>query len=372
MRHGTLYIGDLESSFMDNIAVYSRDFGGALFLHDFTGRYRGAGQVYLDIGYDLRIDLFSEPEILLFSLKAALDYLGMKTPYWNILVPHIIYSFRESEERTLDAFMRFLVYRANESSGVEKMGYTVLHNIFMNIFTERLLNIFSYHEYSELKEFSRPIFIGYDMIDNLVARTFLHLYTALYLAKKYPEAYHIVTYTDAAGYIPRALLHILFSVRGRIFHSTVFNEDVSTLARYIVFQPWRYVDKNILSRYLEPRDCIGGEYLLFDRNVTLTLEASEVDIEEPVQRFREVDTGDDYLSRYSDAVQEILEVVNRFGEMSLDGIYINLSGYDMPLIASLVDRLWRDGYLRRLPSKGGVRYRITVKGIRFLRGGEDE
>ncbi len=372
LGNGTIYIGGVESSFMDNIAVYSGGFDGVLFLHDFTGRYRGVGQVYLDIGYDLRIDLFSEPDILLYGLKATLKYLGFRMPYWDMLMPHIIYSFRDSEEKTLDAFMRFLIYRVNESSGIERMAYTVLHNIFMNIFTERLLNIFSYHEYTSFKEISQPIFIGYDIVDNLLARTFLHLYTVFYIARRYPDTYHIITYGDAAGYIPRALLHNLFSVRGRLIHLTLFNEEISSLARYIVFQSGRYVDKNVLNRFREPIDCIGGEYLLFDKNVALILEASNVSLEKPIKRGKDVDTGDDYLSKYGDGVREILDTVNRFGEMSIDGIYINLSGYDMPLIASLVDRLWRDGYLRRVPGRGGVRYRITLKGIRFLRGVENE
>lgn len=369
LNSGTLYIGDVASSFMDNLMLYCREYVGSLFVHDYVGRYRGLGAVYLDIGGDLRLDMFSEPELFLYSLKASLKYMGIKVQYWEIIMPHTIYSFRESGGGSLDSFINFLLYRVNESSGLERMSYTTLHNILTNIFPGDLLNLFSYSEFSDLKDLSKPIFIGYDIIDNFLARTFIQLFTSLYLAKRYPNSYHIIIYSDGIDSIPKNILHSIFNVRGFLLHSTGFNGVISTLARYVVIQAWKYIDRYFLDRYILPPDYIGRDYLLLDKNVILALGAPNVSIEEqPIKRT--IDLDDDYTSSHEAAVKRILEVVNRFGEISMDGVYVNLGEYNLPYIASLIDRLWRDGYLRRLSRRGRVSYRLTIKGIRLLRGGD--
>lgn len=369
LNSGTLYIGDVPSSFMDNLMVYCREYTDSLFVHDYTGRYRGLGAVYLDIGGDLKLDMFSEPELFLYSLKASLKYMGIRAPYWELVMPHIIYSFRESDGDGLDSFINFLVYRANESSGLERMSYITLHNILLNIFTGDIFNLFSYNEYSEVKDLSKPIFIGYDVIDNFLARSFIQLFTSLYLAKRYPNSHHIIMFSDALDYIPRNILHSIFNVSGFLIHSTGFYNVISTLTRYIIIHAWKYIDKHFIDRYIVPSDYLGSDYLLLDKNVILALETPNVSLGDQ-QVKRSVELGDNYISIHKAAIKRVLEIVNRYGELSIDGVYVNLGDYDLPYIASLIDRLWRDGYLRRISGRGRVRYRLTIKGIRLLRGGD--
>ncbi len=371
LEEGLLYIGRYPSKFYDNIAVYVSKMDKPVFLHDIQGIYRDVAPVYLDVGYDLRIDLFSKPDLLLFSMKATLDYHGLRNPYWYIVFLESIYTFNESDDRTLDGYIRFLSYRVGESSGIEKMGYVTLYHIFTSLFHGSLQHIFSYEEYSVLKGVSTPVYIGYNWIDNEITKNFLLTYISLYLAKEYPSSYHVVPYADIHSRIPWTFLHSIFPSGNVVFQSTSYREGLASLVKYIVFDALHSFDKAILRRLSLPEKYLDSEYLMFDRNIVLQVIPSDIKLERIKVEPMEIDSLD-YMDRYRDVVMDILDLIYRFGEVSIDGIYIQLSKYDMPLIASLVDRLWREGFLRRLPMKGGVRYRLTLKGIKFLRGGVDE
>ena len=85
-----------------------------------------------------------------------------------------------------------------------------------------------------------------------------------------------------------------------------------------------------------------------------------------------MDIESNYLDRYRELIRKILDLLGSIGEMSVDGIYINLPSYDRGLIISIVDRLWREGYLNRVADRSGVRYRLTVKGLRLFKEVRDD
>jgi predicted transcriptional regulator len=72
-------------------------------------------------------------------------------------------------------------------------------------------------------------------------------------------------------------------------------------------------------------------------------------------------------------VSSILERVRDLGPIGIDGIYMYFQGYPRGTIYSIVDRLWRMGYLRKESIGGREVYKITVKGLLHLKelgGGE--
>jgi len=118
-----------------------------------------------------------------------------------------------------------------------------------------------------------------------------------------------------------------------------------------------------------PIESYGSNYSVVEQFITSFINVPQIKVTNAEERIERVKLDSNYIVRYQKEIQKMLSHILENKRSSIDGIVI-ASGIDKGLAYSLVERLWRDGYIKRVVSNAGVFYRISVKGMKFLRGVE--
>jgi len=303
LRGATLYIGRYRSDFIGD--VFS-GVGGAV-LHDPRGIY--SGDVVLEYGLDIRLDLLSRPELLMSSLYSMVRELGMDIRYWMMVLPVLVSDVRrEYDEPSLYTLYEVAGERAEESGGIEKAGYVELH---------MLLGMVTHQTDGRVLEPSvEPPSIPHG--EGIVIR-----------------------YSGCGPWARMVIPQMVFSLLlgGESMQILM---DGDTMLR----------GPNHMLRSLAGERAIVHSNRLDHRVIPFF----DVLVEES-----------DYLELYRDAVARILRIVSEYGELTAGGVYVHMGGVEKRLVYGLLERLWRDGYLRREVGRPRPVYRLTAKGVGLLR-----
>ncbi len=362
------YIGDPRDDFFIGMLRGLMEGGRPLVIHDTHGFYKDDAPVYVDAGIEFKMNIISDQDIFTLSLKALTEYFRFKYPYWEVsALSSIKYFYRAAENVNLESYIQYIINKSTESTGIEKSSYLVLSNLLAGIFDPSIVLRLSSDVWSSLRDDSH-IFIGYKWMNSYIARVFVSTISFLYLMRNYPGHIHILIDSILLGRLPKGFLMGLTRNGRAVIHSYTLSDIPKYVVNTLFLNPLYVDDFHILERLRIPLYSEDIDILLYDRVLYLPVKYDRGMRLPGRDRREEVKPHLlDYIGEYREVVREILELLNSYGEMSIDGIYINVSGGDRPLISSLVINLWRDGYLNRISDRRGTRYRMSVEGIKLLR-----
>jgi len=340
----------------------------------------------LQLGIDIPINVFMPPDgvdpwiyldLVTDSLCTVAGLLGF--PYtWRQMFRSLVSSLWDREGYlNNELIVSELEVLRNEASGYEKSLYNMLY-VFLKplIFEGGVRRLYYVDEPIRLDRLvDGPSILSFAGIPGLYNRLLpylviihgayllgsrhvgLCLSMELFAGHLMPLHYHLLNYGIMNGATPvihMGHLRLDFLYRLPVYNLVVANSRLFPLWSRVGFDPMRFDDYSThqflsVGRLL-PIRVVGGL-----RRLEYGEEVVEGGGYEP----------DESLAR------EILARVRDVGGLGLEGIYMYLVGVDRRDVYMAVDWLWRNGYLRRERVGGGYVYRVTVKGLMWLRGGDD-
>ena len=165
---------------------------------------------------------------------------------------------------------------------------------------------------------------------------------------------------------PKNILLKSFYWKNQVIFIDEYNEELSRYFNIII------IDNRLLPQYIHkifliPSESIGSNYLYIDGYSMSFIKIKDITMEFSQESIEYKPIEDNYIDVHRDIILKILNIVLENGRLSIDGILVNVGYPDKGLIYSIVDRLWRDGYLRRVSDRSGEYYRISVRGMKFLK-----
>ena len=342
-------------------------------LHDYMGVYSGVHEDIhrLFIGIDIQIPIFNYPEELDYPsiygdiLYAILVSQGFKEFRWRTVFARGLEEAIKRGEGNLASIINELNVIKNESTGVEKEAYTILLNILKCLFTESDIELLSRENYIEYKDLcNKKVVLDYTTIKSPLGRLYIQSLNNFLITLNI-ECFQVTPYSDYI-YSARNVIKWIYPIKPSIYFIEYFNRDVFRFFD-IIIMPTR--DYTAIRRFIANPlyEGISSDYTYVDDYIATFLKVPEIRLI-PTKKSPEcIQLGEEYLIQYNDIIKKILSIVLENGRISIDGLYIQ-SGVDKGLLYSLVDRLWRDGYLKRIVDRGSIVYRISVKGMKFLKG----
>ena len=362
------YIGDPRDDFMVGIIGSYIEKYGKVVIHDTHGMYREGTPTYANIGHEFKANILEDPDIFIFTLKGLVDYLRLKYPYWEVAAHSSIrYFLKTSDEPTIDNYINYIMNKSVESTGIEKSSYMVYQNLLLGLLDPSSVLALSTTGWTRLRDDS-AVFIGYRWLKSYISRIFVSTVTFLNLVKQFPGHIHVLLDSSILSRMPVSILRLIIDKSVIILQAYSENDMPISIMDKVFINQFYVGDYGFLDRAKIPLREGIDKILLFDRSLYLPVTYYRVLGFKGGETVHEVDiSGVDYLEEYRDIVHEILELLHTYGEMTLDGIYINISKGDKALVTSIVTNLWREGYIRRMVGRGGVKYMIDVNGIKLLR-----
>ena len=98
------YVGPIKDSLIPSLIAYLNETGNPVVIHDLNSVMKVGDVPTAYAGVDIRVDIFDRPEIFYHSMKAVSSYIGIKIPYYDILVLQAIDEFKRNEEGGVDTF----------------------------------------------------------------------------------------------------------------------------------------------------------------------------------------------------------------------------------------------------------------------------
>jgi len=360
LRGATLYIGRYRSDFIGD--VFS-GVGGAV-LHDPRGIY--SGDVVLEYGLDIRLDLLSRPELLMSSLYSMVRELGMDIRYWMMVLPVLVSDVRrEYDEPSLYTLYEVAGERAEESGGIEKAGYVELHMLLGMVTHQTDGRVLEPSVEPPSIPHGEGIVIRYSGCGPWARMVIPQMVFSLLLGG---ESMQILMDGDTMLRGPNHMLRSLAGERA-IVHSNRLDHRVIPFFDVLVVEQGR---ARLSEVYAYSADqAYPTRYLAWDGDAVIGVEPSpSLDTllggEGGADSHGSVEESD-YLELYRDAVARILRIVSEYGELTAGGVYVHMGGVEKRLVYGLLERLWRDGYLRREVGRPRPVYRLTAKGVGLLR-----
>jgi len=393
-RGGILFVGDYRDPVIRDVVDISVEKGYTPIIYDLMGLWRPgdfrAGFGNPVMGIDLLPNPFEPPshiplplytEILETAIDASLSLLGHRGMGWRLVFRDFINIVFEREggldiHRTLSSLEVF----RNESTGLEKQAYTMLLGILRSLFPEKQRHLFSADstiDYSILE--NSPMIIDYSMIDQFSLRIFTYLITVLpsLLYRRGGRTLHLLF--EYSHYVDKGLVNLLLQRDNLaaynnylMIHSrslTQMHPRVSTVfvSNIYLGNIYRYILPQI--GFFPPPD---STHHFISQGIAIPVKSSG-GLSSSTQLHRaspdEVDAEPRILE---EIIRPILERVRDHGPIGVEGIYLYFQGFPRSDVYSTVEWLWRMGYLRKAVEGRREAFRITVKGLMYLRdGGEN-
>jgi len=349
-------------------------------LHDYLGIYnyiRNSTRLYA--GIDIKIPVFNNTDSLsIFYLQGVLDYILKKNGYrmdmWKTVFIHSVNDILNRRDNELRSILEELQVFKNESTGVDKQAYTVLLDIFNNIFTYNDIELLS-GDYDDtvIDRLDGKIIIDYTRINNIIGRLLIMAIYYYNILIKRDDFKIILPYGDFLihSLYPRNIFLKSFFWKNQIIFLDRYYKELTEYFNIII------IDNQLLPQYMNnisliPSEALESNYLYIDKYSMSFIKVKDIINEFTREKIEYKPIEDNYLDIYRDIIVKILNIVLENGRLSIDGILVNLGYPDKAFIYSIVDRLWRDGYLRRVSDRSGEYYRISVRGMKFLKEYGDE
>ena len=388
-KSGILFIGDYRDPIIRDVVDIAVEKGFTPIIYDLMGLWRpsdfktGFGNPV--IGIDLLPNPFEPPshiplplytEVLETAVDASLSILGYRGMEWRLVFKDFINIVYE-REGGLDihrALSSLEVFR-NESTGLEKQAYTMLLGILRNLFPEKQRHLFSTDstiDYSILE--NSPMIIDYSMIDQFSLRVFTYLITVLpsLLYKREEGTLHLLF--EYSHYVDKGLVNLLLQCD----NLAVYNNYLMIHSRNLVqihprvstvFISNKYLG-NVYRRIQPPAGVFpppDSTHHFISQGIIIPVKSSR-DLGSPTQLYRTSPAEAGAESKIlEEIIRPILEKVRDHGPLGIEGIYLYFQGFPRRDVYSTVEWLWRMGYLRKAVEGRREAFRITVKGLMYLR-----
>ncbi len=362
LRGAVLYVGRYRSDFVGE--VFSAL--GGMVLHDPRGVYKGG--LVLEYGLDIRLDLLMRPELLMNSLYILVRALGMKLQYWMLVLPVLVGDVRrEYDDPSLHVLYEVAGERAEETGGIEKAGYVELH---------RLLGMVVQNTDGRVLEPPAET-VSLPSDESIVVR---YSGCGPWARLVIPQLVFSLLLGDGAGQILmdgdpllKGYDYILWSLGEHrvLVHSNRLDHRVIPFFNVVVAEQGLARLGEIYAYSAD--QSYPTRYVAWDGDALVGVEPAYSDGETPIEQGSSYPetlgsgAGSDYLELHRDIVARILGIISGYGELTADGVYIHMPGVERRLVYSLLERLWRDGYLRREVGRPRPVYRLTAKGVGLLR-----
>ena len=390
-RSGILFIGDYRDPIIRDVVNIAVEKGFTPIIYDLMGLWRpsdfktGFGNPV--IGVDLLPNPFEPPshipltlytEVLETAVDTSLSILGYRGMEWRLVFRDFINIIYE-REGGLDihrVLSNLEVFR-NESTGLEKQAYTMLLGILRNLFPEKQRRLFSTDstiDYSILE--NTPMIIDYSMIDPFSLRIFTYILTFIpsLLYRRGMETLHLLF--EYSHYVDKGLVNLLIQHDNLaaynnylMIQSRVLTQGYPILST--VFISNKYLG-NIYSRIPLTRGVIpppDSTHHFINSGIIIPVRSSE-DLGVSTQLDREsLGEAGAEPRILEEIIRPVLERVRDHGPLGIEGIYLYFQGFPRSDVYSTVEWLWRMGYLRKAVEGRREAFRITVKGLMYLRDG---
>lgn len=369
------YRGEFGRAFFQEL-IKNEDF--TFLFYDFHRYFKRESKniVRLYAGYDIKFPPFniyddSDNYLLIADLlDSILNFYGFRDNRWKTILVRSLEDALRRSDNTFKGLIQEFMSLKNESSGVEKELYTHITNIFRMIFTyDDIEKIGGEFEELHLKSVDNRVIIDLSLIKNFIGRHFLM--TIYYLYFRREQIYQILPYADYLFKSNLVSLHILKLRDGKCGNLYFIENFDRILCKYldVIYLKNKYLP--IYHKFLRniPIESYGSNYSVVEQFITSFINVPQVEVTNEEERIERVKLDSNYIVKYKKEIQKMLSHILENKRSSIDGIVI-ASGIDKRLAYSLVERLWREGYIKRVASNAGVFYRISVKGMKFLRGVE--
>jgi len=371
------YRGKIGVSIVDDLISFKDD--STIIIHDLHGYFRVLKDDILRVyaGLDIKIPSFNLDEfdyfpVLTEILSTIMNIYGYKNNRWRIILSRGLEDALRRSEDTFKSLIRELKSLKEETSGLEKELYTEAVNIFRCIFSyDDIDHIDGDFEEHLPKKLEGKIIIDYTGIRNYIGRQFLMSIYHFEILWRDPEKYQLLPYADYLLHTNIVFNHFLTNSnqyrKGILFFSD-FNKKIHDISDTILVNNQKMVNYLGYISYLPP-EAIDSDYTVIDKDGISFLKVPYKQLNTSESLSEPIRLEGDYFSTYKDEITKILRHILEYGRTSMDGIVVS-TGIDRRLAIALIDRLWRDGYIKRLVGRGGAVYRISVKGVKYLKGDE--
>ncbi len=356
IENTVMYIGRYQSPVIEELLTID-DYGAV--IHDVRGLY-GGRKLYF--GVDVKIDLLADPTLFLQSLGAVAGMWGLNFRYWRLVAPQILRDIRREDEYGLNSLVEKVLVRASESGGIEKAGYLELYYLLDMIVGDSDPSLYDVE--SEDTDVPNSSIINYSLMTEFGA-----LVASLIASQRISNTLQVLMDGDSLAYAAQPLIWRIVR-EGLVVHLNRLYRDLIPFFNVVVAQQG-FFEKDVLDLYRSVEGLLE-DFVIYDKDVWLGLTPTLPTPVDEGEAIPENEIPEDYLTKYRELVEEIINVVAEYGQLSEEGVILKIPSYRMELVKKVVHLLWRDGYLKRIIRRGGVFYRPTVKGYKLLRGGEED
>ena len=324
------------------------------------------------IGIDIKVMPLYDKYICLETYISWLEkFLLMfgKGPWRNVF-SYTLVDLLSEEKITLSEILEALENLASESSGFEKQCYASLRDLLRRVFLGKLLEIFD-SDTESLHVKTNNLVLDFSWLPSDIHKSFfkgLILLKLVYRIKR-PEWFLLcVTGASKPFKHPETveLIELLLFKGFRILLQ-------ETLLEKLHSQAYRLVDM-IISQRPEDLRRIGRKervYLAY----SVFGEINEMDVRRQIPviseiSWEEIEADFSEISWNWEVCKKILEFIYSNREITLNGLLLHF--YDRKEeVLRLLKALWRKRMIKREKRGKDIVLRLTIEGLRALRGGDD-
>ena len=393
-RRGINFVGRYVDSIIIEFCEYAYSHGYHSVLFDVMGEWfnidLGVGDVsrYL-FGVDIPANIFLPPPGLdkYFYFELVADYLdvvagnlGYRVSGWKPLFIDLLISVYESEGTINNEILssRVEILR-NEASGYDKVVYNWLAGLLRYLIYssdvkrlyyvdepikyEYVVGDASLIDYSAIKGFYQRLLPYIATLFTSLVYDFKRL-NIFFLGELYLE--------NPAPSMVNVLLKS-YSYLINLIHFSYYKSNLfSYLPAYNLFVDNSFVDR-ILKYYGFDRikfiDASTHHYISLGRFLPISVDR---ELNELKTNFSSDVSVDESYAPDKSLVKRILLIVRDLGSVGVEGIYMYLREYGRGDVYMAVEWMWREGLLKRSRFGRGYVYKISIKGLMWLKEGGDD